>query len=105
MFTQISDSEKDIMGSTVYCIHHKEGCKWSDQLRKLKVSYAFSYKFFCCIKLFIVKIFHPLCGAAIRRTFCLQSVFSFILYIFFFFERIRSVRNDKINIPYKKRIP
>ncbi|XP_065214318.1 TNF receptor-associated factor 4 isoform X1 [Planococcus citri] len=32
----ISDSEKDIMGSTVYCIHHKEGCKWSDQLRKLK---------------------------------------------------------------------
>lgn len=32
----ISDSEKDIMSSVVYCIHHKEGCKWSDQLRKLK---------------------------------------------------------------------
>lgn len=32
----ISDSEKDIMGSVVYCIHHKEGCKWNDQLRKLK---------------------------------------------------------------------
>lgn len=26
------------MGSVVYCIHHKEGCKWSDELRKLKVS-------------------------------------------------------------------
>nr|XP_024218840.1 TNF receptor-associated factor 4 isoform X1 [Halyomorpha halys] len=32
----ISDSEKDIMSSVVYCIHHKEGCKWSDQLKKLK---------------------------------------------------------------------
>lgn len=30
------DAEKLIMGSTVYCIHHKEGCKWSDELRKLK---------------------------------------------------------------------
>lgn len=37
---QVSDCEKDkdIMGSVVYCIHHKEGCKWSDQLRRLKVS-------------------------------------------------------------------
>lgn len=35
---QISDSEKDIMTSVVYCIHHKEGCKWSDQLKKLKVN-------------------------------------------------------------------
>lgn len=25
------------MGSVVYCIHHKEGCQWSDELRKLKV--------------------------------------------------------------------
>lgn len=25
------------MGSIVYCIHHKDGCKWSDELRKLKV--------------------------------------------------------------------
>lgn len=25
------------MGSLVFCIHHKEGCKWSDELRKLKV--------------------------------------------------------------------
>ncbi|XP_054289635.1 TNF receptor-associated factor 4-like isoform X2 [Macrosteles quadrilineatus] len=33
---KISDSEKDIMSSMVYCIHHKEGCKWNDQLRKLK---------------------------------------------------------------------
>lgn len=32
------ESEKAIMGSVVYCIHHKEGCKWSDELRKLKVS-------------------------------------------------------------------
>ncbi|XP_001948355.1 TNF receptor-associated factor 4 [Acyrthosiphon pisum] len=34
----VSDCEKDkdIMGSVVYCIHHKEGCKWSDQLRRLK---------------------------------------------------------------------
>lgn len=31
------DSEKVIMGSLVFCIHHKEGCKWSDELRKLKV--------------------------------------------------------------------
>ncbi|XP_069703120.1 TNF receptor-associated factor 4 isoform X1 [Periplaneta americana] len=30
------DSEKAIMGSVVYCIHHKEGCKWSGELRKLK---------------------------------------------------------------------
>ncbi|KAK4876039.1 hypothetical protein RN001_012461 [Aquatica leii] len=30
------DSEKSIMSSVVYCIHHKEGCKWSDELRKLK---------------------------------------------------------------------
>ncbi|CAB0020627.1 unnamed protein product, partial [Nesidiocoris tenuis] len=36
MRTAISDTEKDIMSSMVYCIHHKEGCKWSDQLRKLK---------------------------------------------------------------------
>lgn len=34
---QIGDGEKDIMSSIVYCIHHKEGCKWNDQLRKLKV--------------------------------------------------------------------
>lgn len=25
------------MGSLVFCIHHKQGCKWSDELRKLKV--------------------------------------------------------------------
>lgn len=25
------------MSSVVYCIHHKEGCKWSGELRKLKV--------------------------------------------------------------------
>jgi len=30
------DGEKSIMSSVVYCIHHKEGCKWSDELRKLK---------------------------------------------------------------------
>ncbi|XP_055685595.1 TNF receptor-associated factor 4 [Lutzomyia longipalpis] len=30
------DSEKAIMGSLVFCIHHKQGCKWSDELRKLK---------------------------------------------------------------------
>lgn len=34
------DTEKTIMGSVVYCIHHKDGCKWSDELRKLKVSLA-----------------------------------------------------------------
>lgn len=32
------ESEKAIMGSVVYCIHHKEGCKWSDELKLLKVS-------------------------------------------------------------------
>lgn len=32
------DSEKAIMGSVVYCIHHKEGCKWTGELRKLKVT-------------------------------------------------------------------
>lgn len=31
------ESEKAIMSSVVYCIHHKEGCKWTDELRKLKV--------------------------------------------------------------------
>ncbi|KAL1375222.1 hypothetical protein quinque_009475 [Culex quinquefasciatus] len=30
------ESEKAIMGSLVFCIHHKQGCKWSDELRKLK---------------------------------------------------------------------
>ncbi|XP_003698700.1 TNF receptor-associated factor 4 isoform X1 [Apis florea] len=30
------EAEKAIMGSIVYCIHHKDGCKWSDELRKLK---------------------------------------------------------------------
>ncbi|CAH0381712.1 unnamed protein product [Bemisia tabaci] len=29
-------TENDIMSSIVFCIHHKEGCKWSDQLRRLK---------------------------------------------------------------------
>lgn len=32
------ESEKAIMSSVVYCIHNKEGCKWSDELRKLKVN-------------------------------------------------------------------
>jgi len=35
------DSEKAIMGSMVYCIHHKEGCKWTGELRKLKVRNIF----------------------------------------------------------------
>ncbi|XP_058796875.1 TNF receptor-associated factor 4 [Phymastichus coffea] len=30
------EAEKAIMSSIVYCIHHKDGCKWSDELRKLK---------------------------------------------------------------------
>ncbi|GAB6029628.1 hypothetical protein CHUAL_005366 [Chamberlinius hualienensis] len=30
------DAEKSIMGSVVYCIHHREGCKWMDELSKLK---------------------------------------------------------------------
>jgi len=34
---QDTEAEKAIMGSIVYCIHHKDGCKWSDELRKLKV--------------------------------------------------------------------
>lgn len=44
---QVSDCEKDkdIMGSVVYCIHHKEGCKWSDQLRRLKVSVHLTFKY------------------------------------------------------------
>ncbi|XP_011154628.2 TNF receptor-associated factor 4 isoform X2 [Harpegnathos saltator] len=33
---QDSEAEKTIMGSIVYCIHYKDGCKWSDELRKLK---------------------------------------------------------------------
>lgn len=32
------------MGSIVYCIHHKDGCKWSDELRKLKVICIFFFK-------------------------------------------------------------
>lgn len=39
------ESEKAIMGSLVFCIHHKQGCKWSDELRKLKVSSAMIGKF------------------------------------------------------------
>ncbi|KAK6637836.1 hypothetical protein RUM44_008258 [Polyplax serrata] len=30
------NSEKIMVDSTVYCIHHKKGCQWSDELRKLK---------------------------------------------------------------------
>ncbi|KAG8199730.1 hypothetical protein JTE90_000826 [Oedothorax gibbosus] len=30
------DAQVAIMGSVVYCIHYKEGCKWSDELRKLQ---------------------------------------------------------------------
>ncbi|XP_030240445.1 TNF receptor-associated factor 4 isoform X2 [Drosophila navojoa] len=30
------DPKQAIMGSLVFCIHHKQGCKWSDELRKLK---------------------------------------------------------------------
>ncbi|XP_042909927.1 TNF receptor-associated factor 4 isoform X2 [Parasteatoda tepidariorum] len=30
------DAEVAIMGSIVYCIHYKDGCKWSDELRKLQ---------------------------------------------------------------------
>lgn len=37
------ESEKAIMGSVVYCIHHKEGCQWSDELRKLKVRFYFTF--------------------------------------------------------------
>lgn len=36
------ESEKAIMGSLVFCIHHKQGCKWSDELRKLKVRTEFN---------------------------------------------------------------
>lgn len=39
------EAEKAIMGSIVYCIHHKDGCKWSDELRKLKVTLYFSFLF------------------------------------------------------------
>lgn len=31
-----ADGEKAIMSSIVMCIHHKEGCVWRDELRKLK---------------------------------------------------------------------
>ncbi|XP_013107666.2 TNF receptor-associated factor 4 isoform X1 [Stomoxys calcitrans] len=30
------DPKQAIMGSLVFCIHHKQGCTWSDELRKLK---------------------------------------------------------------------
>jgi TRAF-type zinc finger. len=33
---QVSDSEKDTMGSLIHCIHYKEGCKWYDELKSLK---------------------------------------------------------------------
>lgn len=42
------ESEKAIMGSVVYCIHHKEGCQWSDELRKLKVSREFYLNAIVC---------------------------------------------------------
>ncbi|KAI5697334.1 hypothetical protein M8J75_008802 [Diaphorina citri] len=32
----VSDSEKDTMGSLIHCIHYKEGCKWYDELKSLK---------------------------------------------------------------------
>lgn len=34
------DSENAIMSSVVFCIHHKLGCIWSGELRKLKVGSA-----------------------------------------------------------------
>ncbi|XP_076362935.1 TNF receptor-associated factor 4-like isoform X3 [Tachypleus tridentatus] len=30
------DARATVMGSHVYCIHYKEGCKWTDELRKLQ---------------------------------------------------------------------
>ena len=33
-----SSSQKTIFSSVVYCIHRKEGCEWSGELRKLKVN-------------------------------------------------------------------
>ncbi|XP_076331692.1 TNF receptor-associated factor 4-like isoform X2 [Tachypleus tridentatus] len=30
------ESEATVMSSLVYCIHYKEGCKWTDELRKLQ---------------------------------------------------------------------
>ena len=61
------EAEKAIMGSIVYCIHHKDGCKWSDELRKLKVIlyiYFFllvSILHFYIAGLMIVKIIEKLC--------------------------------------------
>ena len=36
-----SSSQKTIFSSVVYCIHRKEGCQWSGELRKLKVKTHF----------------------------------------------------------------
>ncbi|XP_014244337.1 TNF receptor-associated factor 4 isoform X1 [Cimex lectularius] len=56
----ISDIEKDIMSSVVYCIHHKEGCKWRDQLKKLKAHLnTCKYDTMPCTKL---------CGAQIPKV-------------------------------------
>ena len=47
-------AEKAIMASVVYCIHHKEGCAWAGELRKLKVStpswtcVTFCHSLFAC---------------------------------------------------------
>lgn len=54
-------AEKAIMASVVYCIHHKEGCAWAGELRKLKVriwnesipsQIASQFATFVCVSLF-----------------------------------------------------
>lgn len=54
-------AEKAIMASVVYCIHHKEGCAWAGELRKLKVriqnesipsQLASQFATFVCVSLF-----------------------------------------------------
>lgn len=54
-------AEKAIMASVVYCIHHKEGCAWAGELRKLKVStpswtcVTFCHSLFACFSFHLAK--------------------------------------------------
>lgn len=42
------------MSSVVYCIHNKEGCKWSDQLRRLKVSLVYIFLISILISIYYI---------------------------------------------------
>lgn len=57
------------MGSLVFCIHHKQGCKWSDELRKLKVIIATVFYVFVRSFIFSPSVSAHVCKPALQCVF------------------------------------